>query len=321
MIEQTPVSAQNEPVAPVTPAAASPAPAAPVPTASVPSQPDAGVVAAPASPAAAPPVTPAADAPKWREDWRAAMAGGDDKFRDQLDRYASPEALAKAHAELQRKMSSGALKATLPENPTETDLAEYRKANAIPDKPDGYGIHAPQGVDLSDSDKKALGTFLADMHAANMPKAVVDKVQESYFKIRASEEQAAYNHAVDQTASYKAEIRTEYGRDYDRNVRLGNNQLVTDLGAEQAQAFAGLTLADGTKLGDNPLFVRYIVNHALQSADDGLLITSDGLNNRMDLATAYREAINLQFTDPKKYHSPEHQAQLMKLAAAKQRAA
>ncbi|MGF7446190.1 hypothetical protein V7P28_21410, partial [Klebsiella michiganensis] len=83
------------------------------------------------------------------------LAGDDAKYRKQLERYASPEALAKAHRELQSKMSSGEFRAAkLPENPTNEELARWRKDNGVPDKADDYLADLPSGIVLGDEDKE-----------------------------------------------------------------------------------------------------------------------------------------------------------------------
>ena len=47
------------------------------------------------------------DAPLDEKDWRDLVAGGDEKFRKQLNRYASLEGLGKKVKALESKLSSG----------------------------------------------------------------------------------------------------------------------------------------------------------------------------------------------------------------------
>ena len=254
--------------------------------------------------------------PKWRDDWREALAGGDEKAMARLKRFQSPENVFKSWAELERKQSSGALRATMPDNPTDDDVAAYRKSWGVPDAVEGYEVKPPDGIDFSEPEQKSLNTFLAQMHANHVPKATVQKVAESYFAIRQQEEQELYEAAVETTTNYRVEIKTEYGRDYDRNVKLGNAELVRQLGPEKAKAISGLTLANGVKLGDHPDFVRFIVGSALANADDDMLVASEATSNGQSVQSAYDAAIALKFTDTTKYHSDEHQAKLKKLGDA-----
>ena len=258
---------------------------------------------------------------KWRDDWREAGAGKDEAKAKWLARYGSPEAVIEAAWQANAKLKSGVLKpAALPENANETDIANYRKAWGVPDKPEGYEVTPPEDIDFSEPEMESLNTFLSDMHANHVPKPIVQKAAESYFKIRADEEQALYEHAVESTTNQRAEIRGEYGRDFARNTSLGNAHLVKTLGEEKAQVLTSLTLANGTKLGDHPDFVRLIVADALGSADDDMLVTSEvqsqGGKSVDDQIAEIRE---LQFNNNAKYHEQDTQSRLMKLYEMKVR--
>ncbi len=261
--------------------------------------------------------TETAVAPTWRDDWRKALAGGDEKAEARLNRFQSPENVFKSWAELDKKISAGALKSTLPENATPEDIAAYRKSWDVPEKPEGYEIAVPAGLELLDPEKESLNLFLKDMHDSNAPKAMVKKATESYFKVRELELQQIYEAAQEKTINSRATMKAEWGRDYDRNSKLVNNDMVATIGAEAAQRIAGRTFIDGTKVGDDPDFLRYVAAKALASADDGMLVMSDSAMAGKSVEEAYRAAIDLKFTDPTKYHSDAHQKHLQQLAAAK----
>ncbi len=125
---------------------------------------------APAAPASDPPKTPTgtvldgvSDTPvaapvTWPENWRDEMAGGDEKERKRLERFASPADVYKSNRELEKKLSTGKFKVDLPENPTEEQIAAYRKDMGIPE--DGkYDTEIGGGFVWSDDDKPALDFF------------------------------------------------------------------------------------------------------------------------------------------------------------------
>lgn len=260
---------------------------------------------------------------KWRDDWREAAAGKDEAKAKWLARFASPESVIDAGWQANAKLKAGLLKpAALPENANEAEIASYRKAWGVPDKPEGYEVKPPDGIDFSEPEAESLNTFLADMHANHVPKPIVQKAAESYFKIRQAEEQQLYEAAVESTTNQLAEIRAEYGRDFARNTSLGNAHMVKTLGQEKAAALASLTLANGTKLGDHPDFVRLIVADALGSADDGMLVTSEVQSNGgKSIDDQIKEIRDLMFGDDQaraKFHSPETQARYLKLYQIKQ---
>lgn len=261
---------------------------------------------------------------KWRDDWREALASGDEEAMARLKRFQSVDGVFRSWKEMDKKLSSGQMKMVrLPDNPTEDDIAAYRKAWNVPDAVDGYEIKPPEGLNFSEPEQKSLNAFLADMHANHVPKGTVQKVAESYFNIRRQEEQEIYEAAIDRTTNQRAEIRAEYGRDYERNVRLGNDHLVKQLGPDKAKAIAAVTLADGTKLGDHPEFVRFIVGSALANADDGMLVTSEGgVNSGKSVDAQIEEIRALQFgndDERRKFHSADVQARYTKLYEIKVR--
>src|SRR5262245_1748274 len=96
--------------------------------------------AAPEKPAApAQPATPAAAPAEpekkgyWPDGWQARLAGDDPDALKQIGRYASPEEIWKKAKSLERRLSSGELKAVLPKDPKPEDVSAWRKDNGIPE--------------------------------------------------------------------------------------------------------------------------------------------------------------------------------------------
>lgn len=274
-----------------------------------------------ANPEPSPSPEPAPVEATWRDDWREQMVAKlpeaeREKELTRLRRYSSPENVYKSHRELEKRVSTGMLKPSLADGATEAEVAEYRKANGIPDAatPEAYGITFPQGYEPNDADKADVSEFITAAHKANIPPAHVQLLWGQYLGVKEKAEQQLYEAAQQTTINYKAELKAEWGRDFDKNARLGNAHLVQAVGEDQAKAFMAMTLADGTKLGDNPAFVRYIVSQALANADDAALVTSEFGDNGKSIDDQYKAALALKFTDAKTYNSAEHQDKLMKLA-------
>ena len=76
----------------------------------------------------------------WGDDWREKLAGGDEKKLARYSKYASPQALADALVNAQTLISKGEHKKALPVDATPEAMAEWRKNNGIPDKPENYKI-------------------------------------------------------------------------------------------------------------------------------------------------------------------------------------
>lgn len=259
--------------------------------------------------------------PDWPDDWRdrflrKAKPDEREKLGKRLNRFTSPDNVLSSYLELERKQSSGALKPALADDAAPEDVEAYRKAWGVPESPDGYGLTFPEGLEASDSDKADLAEFAKVAHGMNAPPHVVKGMAETYFAMQERAMQDMYDAAHNQTINHTAELKAEYGRDFTRNVNIAKGYLASTVGAVGADDLVSLTLADGTKLGDNPLFVRLAVSSGLATADDEALVTSDLNTGGKTLEDQWRESLDLAGTDPKKFHSEEHQKRHMMLGKA-----
>lgn len=278
--------------------------------------------AAPAADPAAQPVTA-----EWPEDWRDRIvakypAADREKAKARLSRFQSPENVFRSYTDLERKVQSGMLKASLPEGATPDEVKAYRAANGIPEAPDGYGLAFPETLPVSETDKADLAAFAGMMHEQHAPPAVVKKAFESYLDLRTKAMQDFQAKAHEATISRRAELKAEYGPEFDRNIRLANNALSQHLG-DRAPELMQAQLSDGTRLGDHPDFVRFAVAAAMATADDATLIATEFGGGGKSVEDQYREGLALLNTDPKAYWGETHQAKMAKLSAAmaKRRAA
>jgi hypothetical protein len=222
------------------------------------------VVAPPAAiidPAGAtPPAEPAvAVQPNWPDDWRDKLAGEDKAYRTLLDRYADPGALAKAHRELQLKLSKGELKATtgMPDNASDEERAAWRKENGIPDKPENYDVRLPNGMVLGDAERPIVNDFLQHAHQNNLPPTVVNVAMDWYMRFQ--EKQLADQREQDIGKRVQAEenLRADWGADYrPETIRLGEflSKAPDDLGVDLVAA----RYPDGSIVGSDPRFVRWM---------------------------------------------------------------
>ena len=247
--------------APAATPAATPAPAAAGGGAAPSPAPKGGAAAAPAAAggAAAPP------AAKWRDDWRDALAtvNGevDQKLRKQLDRYAAPEDVWKAHVSLRTRMDSGEFIQKLAKDAKPEEVATWRKENGIPEKVDGYLENLPRGIVIPEADKPLVGKFLEGIHAANAPPAVAHAALESYYRLQ--ETIAAESATRDLQARQSAEdtLRQEWGGEYRANLNAISNFLVNaPAGFRDALVNGQVRLADGTPALSNVDVVKWLAN-------------------------------------------------------------
>lgn len=97
----------------------------------------------------------------WPDNWRDMMAGGDEKFRKQLERYQSPADVGKKGRELEAKLSSGEYRRDLPRDATPEQLAEWKRERGLPEGVEGYldNLMLPDGVVLGENDKPVASGF------------------------------------------------------------------------------------------------------------------------------------------------------------------
>lgn len=308
------------------PPAAAP-PAAPAPPAASP--PAASPPAAPAPPAASPPAgsppaasPPAAAAPPpveaaWREDWRQTMAKGDEKVLKRLERYASPEALSDALIAAQNRISSGDLKPVLKKDSTPEQIAEWRAANGVPEKPDGYDLG--KDVKLSDQGKAFMERYLPIAHANNM---TADQVKANLGFIAEMNKAEAVGRAtrdVELEESGEETLRAEWGGEYKRNVTFIHNLLDGAATPEFKDKLLGGRLADGTPIGSDPAALRFLMSLALVQNPTGTLVP--GYNNTPieGVDEEIKKIETLMRTDRAAYDKDEkQQARLRELYGARE---
>lgn len=281
--------------------------------------------AADPAPAAEPVKEPArAEAAAWPEDWRDQLAGGDDKLKNLLSRYTAPDAFAKAFKELRaaydsRKPAKDEA-GDLPENPTDEQLAAYRKAKGVPEKPEDYEFEVPEGKELSDSEYEILMDFAKTMHGKNMPASTVKEISSWFLEyedvIAQKRADAAYQARMDT----EEKLRAEWGPDYKANVNLMSNVLQEHLGSK-ASDFLSAQLTDGTRIGDNEVFIRLMAELARKvGGSTAELYTTDVHTAGTSLEARKAELMKLM-NDPnpierKKYWSEPVQAELMRIQSA-----
>lgn len=258
MLEEPTETPTSAPVAD-TPAAALPASDTPAPAAST-SEP----TAAPATDATDPPAY-------WAEDWRERLAGNDENALKQLRRYASPEGIWKKARELEKRMSSGEFKRVKPEGGDAAALAAWRTENNVPESADGYVDALPEDLPIAEEDFPALTRIFSKMHEAGTPASEAAEVVKEYYAMRAeTAEKQALDDRQTRVATEDA-LRTEWGHDYRPNMdALG--MLVEEFGSREDFATIGSArLPDGTRLGDSPTILKFLVNIARDRYSDALL--------------------------------------------------
>jgi hypothetical protein len=185
-------------------------------------------------------------------DWRAEIAGDDEKFRSTLDRFESPGAFGNSFREAQQKIRSGQLKADMPEDATEEQIKEYRRANNIPLEADGYLKDLPEGLVIGEEDKDIVAGFVEQLHNKNASPEIVHEALRWYNEF--AENTQAQMSEIDSQHRQEAinELQGEWSGDYTTNMNLINGMLRAELSEEDREALTNGRYGDGRGFFNSP---------------------------------------------------------------------
>ena len=190
-------------------------------------------------------------------DWRDSLTGGDAKRREAIDNYGSSEAVVDALMAAKQKIRSGDMLPKLGDNPTDDELAAYRKDHNIPESFDKYEYKLPEGFTFGEEDKPYLDKMLKGMHEKNATPDMINTM----LNLHAVniEEQAVQYQARDASQKETTEdtLRAEYGNDYRANINMVQNFLSTAPEGVQSMLLNGRG-PDGTAFMNSPEMVRWM---------------------------------------------------------------
>lgn len=159
----------------------------------------------------------------WGDDWRTRMAAAStdpEKELKQLERYESPEQVWKKARELERKMSSGELRSTLPKGATPEEVARWRADNGIPAKPEEYKINMPAGKQAPKEDDAFLKSFLKSAHDSNYTQTQVDNAINAFYAEVDRQTEAMSEAEKKAVEVCEDQLRKDWGGDYRTNKAM-----------------------------------------------------------------------------------------------------
>lgn len=271
-------------------------------------------------PAADPPVKdtidPAQKTPA-NDDWRADMAGDDPELLKFLGRHQSKATALKEFKQIHADIRSGKYRKPLGDDPTDEEVAAYRKDFGIPDKPEGYLEALPDGLVVGDDDRPFVDTFLSKMHGANAPKSAVDQALSAYYEI-VEDQVASEMEAIDQAKLASTDLlRQEWGPDYRRNLNIMHSHLDT-LPEAVKEAFTLGKGPDGVPLGYNPEVLKWLTGLALEANPHATVVPGAGANQASAISDEIAKIEKMMRDDRKAYNADERiQARYRELITAR----
>ncbi|BES72167.1 hypothetical protein RE428_31850 [Marinobacter nanhaiticus D15-8W] len=198
----------------------------------------------------------------WPDDWRAQLAGEDEKLAKKLDRFNSISDVVKWAQNLEKKMSSGEFSRKLPEDATEEDIKQWRLENGVPESPEKYDLDV-DGISVGEDDKPYLDEFLKAAHELNMPNDHVKQVVKWHFdNVQAQLEERAEADTEFMHESVQA-LKEEWGGEYKQNINMVKG-LLSSAPEGFADRLMGARLGDDKPLGSDPEALKWLAGLARQ---------------------------------------------------------
>ena len=194
------------------------------------------------------PVAEAAPAPS--EDWKASLP---DDIRDNKSLATIADVPNLARSFINAEGMIGADKVVLPgKHATDEDYNEFYSKTGRPDTPEGYELQ------MGDSPNEEMGNWFRGMaHKVGLNGRQAQELLTGYNELTATTAQAETASYEEMQGEVTKELNKEYGNAFDDRMALGNG-VVNEFG--NGKELSELQLADGTKLGDSPAFIRFAIN-------------------------------------------------------------
>lgn len=206
---------------------------------------------------------------KWRENYATKKATVDgkldqaahDKLLGRLKRFNSVDDALESFFNADKKIADGTYKQKLGDKATPEEIAEYRKANGIPEKPEAYLDNLPGGLVIGEEDKPLIDTFVKALHAKHADPAVVHAAIKTYYDVVDQAEGARQEaNGAAKTAAEDA-LREEWGADFRANTNLINS-FIGSMPKELSDELFQSSKPDGTQIMNNPAMLKWLAQQA-----------------------------------------------------------
>jgi len=185
-----------------------------------------------------------------------------------ISKFTEIDALAKSYINATRMI--GADKIAVPNNNfTEDQWNEVYDKLGRPESPNKYKLDFKS--DITPVDENAIQSFAEVAHKTGLNEKQAQAILDYY---KSNVEQSTQQSRIDtETAQAQSEqdLRKEWGKSYEENIKKAGSLAKANLGAETLD----LQLKDGTRLGDHPLIIKGFANIASILSEDKFVGTSD----------------------------------------------
>jgi hypothetical protein len=224
-------------------------------------------------------------APTTFKSWKEAIP--EDLRNDpNISKFTELEALAKSYVNATRMI--GQDKVAVPNNnSTEDQWNEVYNKLGRPESPDKYKLEV--NSDVVPLDESAVKSFAENAHKLGLNNKQAQGILEFYKNSMEGSVQQSQVDMETAQAQTEQELRKEWGRAYDDNIRKAGALAKANMNPE----ILDMQLQDGTRLGDHPAIIKGFAGIANLLSEDKLVSTeSENVSQGTDYAAEISKIVN-----------------------------
>jgi len=223
--------------------------------------------------------------PTVSKSWKETIS---EEFRNDpnISKFTEIDALAKSYINATRMI--GQDKVAVPnENSTDDQWNEVYGKLGRPESPDKYKLEV--NSDLVPLDESAVKSFAENAHQLGLNNKQAQGILEYYKNSMENSVQQARIDTETAQANSEAELRKEWGRSFDENIKKAGAVAK----ANMDETVLNMELKDGTRLGDHPAVIKGFANIANILSEDKLVGTeSENVDQGADYEAEISKLVN-----------------------------
>jgi hypothetical protein len=227
-----------------------------------------------------------AEQPTVAKSWKETIS---EEFRNDpnISKFTEIDALAKSYINATRMI--GQDKVAVPnENSTDDQWQEVYGKLGRPESPDKYKLEVQS--ETAPLDESAVKQFAENAHQLGLNNKQAQGILEFYKNSMEGSIQQARVDTETAQANAEQELRKEWGRSYDENIKKAG----AIAKANMSEDILNMELKDGTRIGDHPSVIKGFASIANLMSEDKLVSTE---SENVDRGTDYEAEISKLVND------------------------
>ena len=203
-----------------------------------------------------------------------------------IEKFTEIDALAKSY--INAVSMIGQDKVPVPnQNSTEDQWNEVYSKLGRPESPDKYKLEVQS--EIASLDENAIKQFAENAHQLGLNNKQAQGILEYYKNSMEGSVQQARVDTETAQANAEQELRKEWGRSYDENIKRAG----AIAKANMSEDILNMELKDGTRIGDHPSVIKGFANIANLMSEDKLISTeSEGMDQSTDYQAEISKLVN-----------------------------